>query len=151
MKVCFSGTFNVLHKGHKHLIEKAIQIAGEDGKVYIGISKGDLLKNKKFKKPVSERIQNLKTFLSMKGYDDRVEIKIITDKFGPAITGDYDAIITSPETKENAIKINEKRVELDNKPLEIIEIPYILAEDGKKISSTRILDHEIDEEGKKIS
>lgn len=151
MKVCFSGTFNVLHKGHKHLIEKAFQTAGEKGKVYIGITEGKLLDHKKYKRPLSERMNTLKKYLQSKGYLDRVEIVVITDEFRLAISGEYDAMITSPETKENAIQINKKRVEQNKKPLQIIEIPYVLAEDQKKISSTRILNKEIDEEGNKIS
>ena len=68
MKVCFSGTFNVLHKGHKKLIEKAFEIAGEKGTVYIGITCRDLLKDKKYKKPVSERIEILRKYLASEGY-----------------------------------------------------------------------------------
>ena len=147
MRVCFSGTFNVLHKGHKQLIEKAFQTAGEHGKVFIGITEGKLLDNKKYKKPLSERMNTLKTYLHSKGYQDRVEIVVITGD-NLAISGDYDAMITSPETKDNAIRINEKRIEQKKKPLQLIEVPYVLAEDQKRISSTRILNKEIDEEGK---
>jgi pantetheine-phosphate adenylyltransferase len=151
MRVCFSGTFNVLHKGHKLLIEKAFQAAGDQGKVFIGITEGKLLENKKYKKPLSQRMSILKSYLQSKGYQNQVEIVVIRDQFKLAISGDYDAMITSPETKENAIRINEKRVEQNKKPLQIIEVPYVLAEDQKKISSTRILNKEIDEEGHTIS
>jgi pantetheine-phosphate adenylyltransferase len=147
MKVCFSGTFNVLHKGHKHLIDKAVEIAGKNGTVYIGVTDGEMLRKKKFSKPLNERINGIKEYLSNKGYDKQAVIKIIYNKYGPAINEEYDAIIVSPGSKKNAEEINKKRVENNKKPLKIIEIPYVLAEDKKPISATRILNKEIDENG----
>ena len=85
MKVCFSGTFNILHKGHRHLIDKAFKIAGDNGTVYIGITKGEILKKKKFTKPLAVRIDALKDYLSSKGYDKRTVIQEIFDEYGPAI------------------------------------------------------------------
>ena len=76
MKVCFSGTFNILHKGHRHLIDKAFQIAGDNGTVYIGITKGEILKKKKFTKPLAVRIDALKDYLSSKEYDKRTVIHV---------------------------------------------------------------------------
>jgi pantetheine-phosphate adenylyltransferase len=75
-------------------------------------------------------------------------IKPIADKYGPSIEDDFDAIIVSPETFETAKEINLRRVEKGKKPLKIIKIPFVLAEDGKPISSTRILKKEIDENGR---
>ncbi len=150
MRVCFSGTFNVLHKGHKKLIDKAIKIAGKDGTIYIGVTKGKIANRKKFKKPIFQRVKEIKKYLSLKDYEKNAVIKVISDKFGPAVTGDYDAIIVSEETINNAKEINKKRIENDKKPLKIIKVPYILAEDNKPISSTRILKGEIDKEGRII-
>ena len=150
MKVCFSGTFNILHKGHKHLIDKAFQIAGNNGTVYIGITKGEILKKKKFTKPLAVRIDALKNYLSSKGYDKRTVIQEIFDEYGPAIDGDYDVIIVSPESFKNAENLNKKRVENEKKPLKIVKISYVLAEDKKPISSTRIYKNEIDDEGRVI-
>ena len=150
MKVCFSGTFNILHKGHKHLIDKAFQIAGKNGTVYIGITKGEILKKKKFTKPLTERTDALKEYLSSKGYNKRAVIKEIFDEYGPAADGDYDAIIVSPETFKNAEDLNIKRVGAGKKPLKIVKISYVLAEDKKPISSTRIYENEIDDEGRVI-
>lgn len=43
------GTFDVLHKGHKNVIKKAFDIAGENGKVMVGVS-SDRWNNLKGKK-----------------------------------------------------------------------------------------------------
>jgi len=150
MKVCFSGTFNVLHKGHKKLIETAIETAGKNGTVYLGVTDGKMNQKKQFLKPLNQRLELIKEYLKNKGFDKQVIIKIIHDKYGPAIKDDYDAIIVSDETIINAKEINKKRIANGLKPLKIIKIPHVLAEDNKPISSTRVLKKEIDEEGRSI-
>ena len=47
MRVCLGGTFNILHKGHKRLFDKAFEVAGEDGSVHIGITVGEVINHKK--------------------------------------------------------------------------------------------------------
>jgi len=148
MRVCVSGTFNVLHKGHKKLIDKAFEIAGKTGIVYIGVTGEKMLKRKKFEKPFIERVKAINDYLSGKKYNKRFFIKKIYNKYGPALDGEYDAIIVSPETIKNAQDLNIKRIKMKKKPLKIVEIPYVLAEDNKPISSTRILNKEIDENGR---
>jgi len=148
MKVCFSGTFNVLHKGHKKLIEKAIETAGKNGIVYIGITDGEMLQKKQFLKPLNQRLEVIKKYLKAKGFDKQVVIKVIYDKYGPAIKENYDAIIVSDDTINNAEDINKKRIANGLNQLKIIKIPHVLAKDKKPISSTRVLKKEIDEEGR---
>lgn len=148
MRVCFSGTFNVLHIGHKKLIDKAFELAGPQGSVHIGISEGKLIENKKYKIPIEQRLSNLKEYLKEKGYTSRATIKVIRDEFDKAATGDYDTMIVSPETIKNAEELNEIRIKNGKKPLKLFKVEYVLADDNKPISSTRILDKEIDEEGR---
>lgn len=147
MKVCIGGSFNYLHKGHKLLIVKAFEIAGRKGTVFIGLSTGDLIKNKKSMKSLDERKNDLEKYLSKKGFIDFTTIKPINDKYGPTLEEDFDAIVVSPETINTAKEINQKREQRGKKPLEIIKIPFVLAKDGKPISSTRIINKEIDEDG----
>jgi len=150
MKVCIGGTFNILHKGHRLLINKAFETAGKKGTVFIGITKGEMLKDKLVKKSFNERVESIKKYLLSKGYEKQAIIKAIHNKYGPTLEGDFDAIIVSPGTVETANEINTKREKKGLKPLNIVKIPYLMAEDNKPISSTRILNKEIDKEGKMI-
>ena len=147
MKVCIGGTFNNLHKGHEYLIRKAFEIAGNDGSVFIGLATGNLLKNKDKIKSFKERQKIILNYISKRELSKYVLIKPIHDKYGPTLEEDFDAIIVSPETKKTAIEINQIREKSGKNPIKIIQIPFILAKDGKPISSTRISNREIDEEG----
>ena len=146
-RVCIGGTFDRLHKGHKALIDKAFEIAGENGWVFIGITKGEIANKKKDVLPFNKRIQDVKKYLKEKSFYSQSEIQPIYDKYGPSIEGDFDAIIVSPETEKVAQEINRIRRKKRKKPLEIINIPFVLAENGSPISSTRIRKKEINQEG----
>lgn len=147
MKVCVGGTFNKLHRGHKLLIEKAIESAGINGLVYIGLAKGNLVKNKKNIKSYYNRKNALEHFLDQKKFLKKTIIVPIENKYGLTLIEDYDAIVVSPETEKIAKEINHKRKQMGKQLLKIIKIPYVLSEDGKPISSTRINNKEIDENG----
>ena len=147
MKVCIGGTFNFLHKGHKTLIRTAFKSAGENGSVFIGITKGNILNNKNNVFSFNFRKKAIIQFLSEEGITKNFTIKPIFDKYGPSIDENFDAIIVSSETIDTAKDINKKRIKLQKKPLKIITIPFVMAKDNTPISSTRIRNKEIDEEG----
>ncbi len=147
MKICVGGTFNSLHKGHKLILRKAFENAGKDGKVFIGLVSGDLLRNKVKTKHLDIRKRELIKYLKQEGYNIPSVIVPITNKYGLSLDEDFDAIVISPETERIAIEINKKRVLKGKRPLKIIKVPFVLAEDGKPISSTRINNNEIDENG----
>jgi pantetheine-phosphate adenylyltransferase len=151
MRVCVGGTFDYLHKGHRSLLQKAFEISGKNGHVYIGVSCGNLVKSKNDVKPLDIRIKNLEKYLEEKGFPKRFTIIPIEDKYGITLDEDFDAIIVSPETISIAEEINKIRIDKAKKPMEIIEIPFVLDENGKPISSTRIKNKEIDEDGRVFS
>ena len=151
MKVCVGGTFNNMHKGHKLLIKKAFESAGEKGFVYIGLANGKLIENKKNIKPYEIRKKGLERFLTEEKLSRPTKIVPIYQKFGLTLKEDYDAIVVSPETKKIAEEINLKRKKMGKHLLKIISIPFVFSEDGKPISSTRINDKEIDENGRIIT
>jgi pantetheine-phosphate adenylyltransferase len=147
MNVCLGGTFYPFHKGHKELLRKAFQVAGPDGSVYIGVTSDTMVQKKGTLASFRKRKQVLEKFLSEEKVLQQACIKPLSDKFGPTLEGDFDAIVVSPETKPTAEEINEKRRQLLKKPLRIVVIPFVLSEDHRPISSSRIRQKEIDENG----
>jgi pantetheine-phosphate adenylyltransferase len=148
MKVCVGGTFNRFHKGHQTLLDTAIQFAGHKGFLFIGIASGPLVKKRSHLELFERRRDRVIEFLKQKNIGLPVTvIEPITTVEGPTLILDFDAIVVSKETKHRAEYINEKRKKRNLKPLKIISIPLVLAEDNEKISSTRIIDKEIDEHG----
>ena len=108
MKVCIGGTFNILHKGHKKLINKAFQIAGKKVSVFIGLTTGKILNKKSYVKTFEERKIILMQYLHEKGFIKRGIIKSIRDRYGPSIEKEFDVIVVSPETIKTAEEINKK-------------------------------------------
>jgi pantetheine-phosphate adenylyltransferase len=147
MKVCLGGTFSSLHKGHKTLLRKAFQVAGPDGLVFIGVTSSAMAKKKGITASFNNRKQVIEQFLSAEKVLTQALIKPLKDAYGPALDGDFDAIVVSPETRSTAEEINEKRRKLRKKPLRIVVVPFVLSDDRKPISSSRIRQGEIDEKG----
>ena len=148
MRVCLGGTFNRFHKGHKFLIRKALDIAGEKGFVFIGVTDGKIIKNKEDVASFKEREKAIEQFLSEVKSSRNVTMQPIYDKFGLSVEEDFDAIVVSPETRETAEEINKERKKLQKKPLKIVQISFVLADDNLPISSTRIQRREINENGR---
>ena len=141
------GTFNVLHLGHYALLDAAVA-AGDE--VCIAITSDEFIsKTKKYHTPLNERAERVKQYLSAKRCI--YSITVINTPEGNAPHDKFlDAIVVSPETYENAEKINILREQNGLQSLKIIVVPHVLAEDGMPISSTRIISKEIDIDGKML-
>ncbi len=150
MKVCIGGTFYPFHKGHKQLLRKAFQIAGSQGFVFIGLATSTLIKKKGPIASFEKRKSILQQFIEKEQVLPEVSIQPLTDKYGPTLLGDFDAIVVSPETEQTAVEINRKRIALGKQTLQIVVVPFVLSEDGKPISSSRIRRNEIDENGREV-
>ena len=147
MNVCLGGTFYPLHEGHKALLRTAFQVAGPKGSVFIGVTSTSMAKKKEGIASFKRRKQSIEQFLTEENVIGQAIIKPLSNKFGPTLKGDFDAIVVSPDTQPTAEEINRERKSLGKKPLQIIVIPFVLSEDGKPISSSRIRRKEIDEKG----
>ncbi|MGQ9469537.1 MAG: phosphopantetheine adenylyltransferase [Nitrososphaerales archaeon] len=149
-RVAVGGTFDHLHIGHKALLRAAFE-SGES--VIIGVSSDDFTKKlgKDIKQKFHFRVKRLKNFLNSSFPNRKYEIHPLNDHFGPVIVDKgIDAIVVSEETLSRAKEANELRKAKRFKPMEIILIDTVLADDGMPVSSTRIRNKEIDEEGHKI-
>lgn len=145
-KVIIGGTFDLLHGGHKKILKTAFKI-GE--KVIIGLTSDEFASRFRIGKvsPYEKRRTALKNFI--KKFKKSFEIIKIHDNYGIAtLDPEVDCIVVSEETLLRAEEINAIRFKKGLEKLVIVVIPIILAENGKPISSDRILAKEIDSEGK---
>ena len=150
-RVVIGGTFYKLHKGHRALIKKALEV-GE--LILIGLTTDKMAKKTIKGHSVGgfeERKRGLEKFLREMKALDRAQIFPINDPYGPTLVDrEIDAIVVSPETVKRAREINSLRQKNGLKPLKIVVIKMVLAEDNLPISTKRILSGEITEEGEKI-
>ncbi len=158
------GTFTPVHNGHRALLHTAFQTASHhgpgDGHVIVGLTDSEVAKQTRSNPdhaaqlgPFSERHDMLDAELEKldNTYSASYEIVRLEDTHGPASTRkDVDALVVSPEAKaqRRAYELNEDRVASGLPRLEIHTAPFVVAEDGTRISSTRIRNGEIDEHGR---
>jgi len=79
---------------------------------------------------------------------DRAEILPLHDEYGVTVSSEsLNGLVVSRETEARAYEINEKRRAKGLKPLKIIIIEMVLAENSVSISTTRIRQKEINRDG----
>jgi pantetheine-phosphate adenylyltransferase len=135
------GTFDHLHEGHKLLLKTALSVSEF---VEIGLTTQKLLENKKHSSKLEDyktREKNIREFICSFTDLQRfsiVEIKNWEDMSNYAEDPEYEGLVVSAETYNNALKLNIGREEKGLKPLILIVIPLIKDKHRNKISSTAI-------------
>ncbi len=146
--VATGGTFDHFHKGHLALLTMSFE-AGD--RVVIGVT-SDAFARREGKSPdqtYEERVRSLEALLRKKFPGRKYLIAKLDDYFGPGIVSpEVQAIVVSRETAKRVPMANSLREAKGFAPLEVVVVDYVLAEDAKPISSTRIRNGEIDNEGK---
>ena len=138
-----------MHLGHESLLRTAFSLSDE---IIIGLTsdiRAKINRSEEYINPYSERFESLNDFVSsnFKGHYSIVELN---DNWGPGVFDEsLNAIIVSEETEKVATELNVNRKLKGLKELEIEVIPLVLANDGRRISSTRIRNKEINIEGSK--
>ena len=145
--IAMGGTFDIIHHGHMTLLSTAFDISE---KVIIGLTSDEFVQ-KKGKNPIhkyDERLKNLTSIIFKKFPNSYFEISQLNNDFGPAVfEKEVQALVVSDETKNQGNILNKLRTERNLSPVEIIVVPMTLAKDGKRISTTRIKNSEIDSDG----
>lgn len=145
--VALGGTFDIIHKGHIALLNKAFSISSH---AIIGLT-GDELALKKKKNLInnySKRLESLTNLIENKFPNSSYTISKLENDFGPAaIEGKVDALVVSEETSNKGEILNTLRKKQNLPEVEVVIVPMVLAEDGRRISTSRIKSSEIDSEG----
>ena len=148
--VATGGTFDVIHIGHLALLSKAFE---QGKKVVIGVSSdefADFVRGKgKITHTYEQRVANLRQVIQANFGDVMYEITKLNTTYGPTVlSGEVDALIASSETAKKVSEINEIRSNKGIRPLVIVTVDMIRADDGNPISSSRIRSGQIDPLGK---
>jgi pantetheine-phosphate adenylyltransferase len=146
-RVVVGGTFECLHDGHRKLLKKAFELA-ENGEVDIGLTSDEMANKRPRNVPDYEtRKERLLEYIDKITKGQEYTIIELNDPYGKTLVQNYDYIVVSPETYPVALKINKLRNEKSMKEIKVIKVEYVLADDEKPISSTRIARGEIDIHG----
>ena len=154
MRVAVAGTFGPLHDGHRNLFEHALRF-GEDG-VVVALTSDDLAVETRHEPreipAFDDRVAAVTDAVAeIDAWDREVEIRELTSEYDIAEDDpSIDALVVSPETAPELEAINDRRRDRDLEPISGIVAPYVLADDGERISSTRIVRGEIDEHGRAL-
>ena len=146
--IALGGTFDIIHIGHIALLNKGFSISKN---VIIGLTSDELaLRNgKDLENKFEDRYSALESLINEKFLNSEFEIIKLENDFGPAvIEGQVQALVVSTETQHKGDILYKLRIEKNLEPVKIISVPMVLAEDGNRISTTRIRDMEIDFNGK---
>jgi inosine/xanthosine triphosphatase len=145
MKIGLGGTFNIIHKGHRALLDKAFEHGDE---VVVGLTSDAMTRRRKqIVVPLEQRRTALESYLRTKGANWSV---VIIDSPQASLEGrtDIGALVVSPETRKGGEAINQARVSQGLVPLHLVVVPHVLADDFLPISSGRVIAGEIDVEGR---
>ncbi|MEM0346169.1 MAG: pantetheine-phosphate adenylyltransferase [Thermoplasmatales archaeon] len=144
VKVLLGGTFSTLHKAHKIMISKGLQM----GDLIIGITSDNFNFKKNYPVPPYEvRKRRVERYIEKLG--KKAVINPLNDPFGRTLDPEFDAIVASNETVDFISEINFIRKSRGVKPLIVENIGTILASDLMPIKSERILRGEIDASGRR--
>ena len=145
--VATGGTFDHIHRGHIALLAKSFEVGDT---VVIGVT-SDEFARREGKTPdqsYAERVQGLLDLINSSFPGRRYKIAKLDDYYGPGIASpEVEAIVVSKETAARVPLANDLRRAKGFTSLKVVTVDYVLADDARPISSTRIRNGEIDTEG----
>jgi pantetheine-phosphate adenylyltransferase len=145
--VAMGGTFDIIHKGHLTLLSNAFSISS---KIIIGLTSDELAekRGKKILNNYEKRLTTLTNTIKTNFPNHAFEISKLDNDFGPAVLEEnVQALVVSDETGNQGEILNQLRAEKNLSPVKIVIVPMVLAQDGNRISTTRIKNSEIDVQG----
>ncbi len=142
--VAVAGTFDVLHDGHRTLIQRAFEVGD---RVLVGITSDAMAScGRDETVPLEIRRRELESYLAMLGPHS---VFVIDDIYGPdEVMDTVDVLVVSEETLPNGNILNERRVSRGLPPMELSVVPLVMSGDSK-ISSSAILRGEYGRSGRR--
>ena len=152
-RVVLGGTFDRLHVGHEALLETAFR-AGRS--VAIGLTTDRYLAG--HPKPGVARVRTYRTrraalrrWLSARYPARRWRVTALDDPYGGSVGEGVEALVVSADTVAGGRAVNAERRRRGRRPVPLLVVPLVLADDLRPVSSRRIRAGEIDRNGRRRS
>ena len=149
--VALGGTFDYLHKGHRALLDEGFEIGRT---LLIGIV-SDALAHSLGKVPeqhYNARFMGVAEYVAKNHWGASFRLFQLQEPFGPlAVDPKVEAVVVTPDSFDRGMQANLVRAKAGLGPVHVVLVPLVLAEDGVRISSTRIRSREIDSEGRLLT
>ena len=147
-EVVLGGTFDRLHDGHRALLDRAAAL----GNVTVGLSTDEFANANRDRavRPYwlrkSALTDELSELVDEHGHELR-GVERLDEPTGVATEPGYDVLVVSEETEAGATAVNTRRRERGLDPLDVEVVDHVEAEDGERISATRVAAGEITADG----
>ncbi len=147
------GTFDHFHVGHAALLDAAFR-AGRSVSVGVTTDRYLALHPKpeaETLQPYGARVRAVRRYLTARHPTDRFRTVPLEDRFGRSVGEGVDCLVVSAETVAGARAVNAERRRLGRRPLPILVVPLVLADDLEPVSARRIRAGTIDRNGRRRS
>lgn len=147
------GTFDHLHVGHHALLASAFRVGRT---VAVGVTTDEFVRD--HPKPLAGRIQPfrvrrdvLRRWLRAHYPRRRWKVTPLADPFGRSTDPAVDVLVVSADTIRGGRAVNRERKKLGRRPIPMVAVPLVLADDLEPVSSRRIRAGVIDAKGSRRS
>lgn len=139
------GSWDLFHSGHRYILSTAYE---RGSRIDIGVASDSMLRDKLGEEPENsyrKRRNKVERFMRSLGHKNFQTLKL-NDIYGNAVNEGEELLVTE-DTIANGKKINAKRREKGIEKIDLLKIEKMKSVDGETISSTRMRNKEIDENG----
>ena len=147
------GTFDHLHAGHEALLTTALRVGRE---VAIGVTTDRFVRA--HPKPGARHIQShrlrrehLRRWLARNFPGRKWRLTPLEDGLGRSIEPGVGALIVSSETVAGGRAVNRARRRMGRPTVPLVQVPLVLADDLRPVSSRRIRAGEISPDGRRLA
>ena len=150
-RAVLGGTFDRLHVGHEVLLATAFRLGRT---VAIGLTTDRYLRHHpkpdgRAIQPYATRRRALLRWISDRYPPRRWRVVPLNDTFGGSVEDGVNVLVVSADTVAGGRSVNAERRRRGRRPVPVVVVPLVLADDLRPVSSRRVRAGEIDRHGRR--